>query len=543
MRVNWLNKSIIYLILNATIASQLLYPWQLFAQDRFTNRPPPLGISEPPLISRLPIILPDLGDASSGDLSTLDEKKIGERIMREIRKDSEYSNNWLLYDYLNRLGKELVNSARQQKISGAEPTGPFSPQFEFFGVVSSSVNAFALPGGYIGMHTGLIVLAGNESELASVLGHEIGHVTQKHIARGAGQGSSSGVLMLASLLVAALAVKSNPGMAQGLAIGGQALAIQNQLFYSREAEREADRVGFQILQASGYDVAGMPGFFQKLQRSTGLMDSGVPAYVRTHPLTVERIADMQDRARFQEVKKLPESQEFYLMQSIAKLEQQGSPSILPNTMQYFEVQAQAKEPLKSMQGYYGLALSAIKEKRGNDAEFYLKKAKDLATQLSASGAPFLKTNVIFEVTQAQIAIVKNNFQQAIDSSNLALKMNPNSKAAGVVLVESLLAAGKVKEATDWLVLKTKYQKDDAIWWNFLAQGYALQNQSSLYHAALAEKYVCEGALPAAIEQLRIAREESTGNFYQLSELDARKRQLESLYREDIRENGRPPQRP
>lgn len=116
----------------------------------------------------------------------------------------------------------------------------------------------------------------------------------------------------------------------------------------------------------------------------------------------------------------------------------------------------------------------------------------MATQLSASGAPFLKTNVIFEVTQAQIAIVKNNFQQAIDSSNLALKMNPNSKAAGVVLVESLLAAGKVKEATDWLVLKTKYQKDDAIWWNFLAQGYALQNQSSLYHAALAEKYVCEG---------------------------------------------------
>lgn len=92
------------------------------------------------------------------------------------------------------------------------------------------------------------------------------------------------------------------------------------------------------------------------------MDSGVPAYVRTHPLTVERIADMQDRARFQEVKKLPQSQEFYLMQSIAKLEQQGSPSILPNTIQYFEVQAQAKEPLKSMQGYYGLALSAIKEK-------------------------------------------------------------------------------------------------------------------------------------------------------------------------------------
>jgi predicted Zn-dependent protease len=204
--------------------------------------------------------LPDLGDNSTGNLSEFDEQRIGEKIIREIKKDPDYSTNWIVYDYLNQLGKTLVNSARSQRISGSDATGPFAPKFDFFAVKDKSINAFALPGGYIGVHTGLMVLAENESELASVLGHEIGHITQKHIARGAGFSKESSVLMLAAMLVAALAVKNNPNAAQGLAVGGQALAIQNQLSYSRSAEREADRIGFQILQASELDVSGMPAF-------------------------------------------------------------------------------------------------------------------------------------------------------------------------------------------------------------------------------------------------------------------------------------------
>lgn len=123
-----------------------------------------------------------------------------------------------------------------------------------------------------------------------------------------------------------MAAASNPGAAAGLITGGQALAIQNQLSYSRDAEREADRIGFQILQASGYDVNGAPAFFQRLQKAYGIMDSGVPGYLRTHPLTTDRIADMQDRARTVAQNRVPSALEFYLIKARARVEQSGVPA-------------------------------------------------------------------------------------------------------------------------------------------------------------------------------------------------------------------------
>ena len=121
-----------------------------------------------------------------------------------------------------------------------------------------------------------------------------------------------------------------------------------------------------------------------------------------------------------------------------------------------------------------------------------------------------------------------------------LKANPSSKAAGVLLVQSYYASGQINEGVKWLVEKTAMQKDDITWWNLLAQGYAEQNNQTKYHAAIAEKYVCEGALPAAIQQLIIAKQEGTKDFYILSEIEARKRQLEFLYIEELKDNGRLP---
>ena len=165
-----MKKGITYFILVSLFWIDLLYPLEGFALEKVTRQNSIRDPSnEPPLGGQAPIILPDLGDVSSGDMSALDESKLGERIMREIRKDPDYVTNWLMFDYINQLGKELVTSARKQKISGSETTGPFSPKFEFFFVRDSSINAFALPGGYVGMHTGLIVLADNEAQLSSVL--------------------------------------------------------------------------------------------------------------------------------------------------------------------------------------------------------------------------------------------------------------------------------------------------------------------------------------------------------------------------------------
>jgi predicted Zn-dependent protease len=536
-----LKKSFIFYILISIVWFELLYPLELLAQNQVTIQnkmiPP---TPEPPLGGISPIILPDLGDVSSESLSGLDENKLGERIMREIRKDPDYITNGLMYDYINQLGKQLVESARQQRISGSDGTGAFVPKFEFFNVRDSSVNAFALPGGYIGVHTGLFVLADNESQLASVMGHEIGHVTQKHIARGAGMGTSTGVVMLASLLLALVASRSNASAAQGIAIGGQALAIQNQLSYSRDAEREADRIGFQILNASGFDVNAMPAFFEKLQRATSIMESGVPVYVRSHPLTVERIAEMQDRVRLipNKNKAIKNSIDFYLNQVIAKVEQNPT-SDGPKLKEYFVNLLSQKSLVKQMQANYGLSLLALKDKKLEEAEKFLNTSKELSQNISAMEVS-PKSTQVFDISLGQIAIAKNNFGLAQSLAMQTMKTYPQSKAAGVLLVQAYYSSGKINEGVVWLEKKTKLQKDDSTWWMYLAQGYEKLNRQSSYHAAIAEKYVCEGALPAAIQQLSIAKDQSSGDFYQLSEIEARKKQLELLYREELIDNGKLP---
>jgi len=538
-----LKKGIIFYIVVSVLWVKLLYPLELVAQDNVTIQSQPNIIikPEPPLGVPTPISLPDLGDVSSASLSEMEEVKLGDRIMREIRKDPDYVTNWLLYDYINQLGRQLVAGAREEKISGAAATGEFGPKFEFFTVRDSSINAFALPGGYVGVHTGLMVLTDNESQLASVLGHEIGHVTQKHIARGAGQGATSSILMLASLVLAIVAAKSNPGAAQGLAIGGQALAIQNQLSYSRDAEREADRIGFQILKATGFDLQAMPAFFLKLQKATGMMDSGTPAFVRTHPLTSERIAEMQDRVRIEGGQKtvLKNSLDFYLNQTIARFEQESLASQASFLKDYFQdLQSQANI-MRQMQGNFGMCLLAIRDKKTLEAEKYLLKTKELSQRLSPLEVS-TKTSEVFDITLGQIAIQKNNFSQAISLAQHTMANFPASKAAGVLLVQAHYASGNYQEGVVWLEQKTKIQRDDSTWWNYLAQGYEKLDRQTAYHVAIAEKYVDEGALPAAIKQLTIAKEMSSTDYYQLSEIEARKRQLEMLYREELKENNKLP---
>jgi beta-barrel assembly-enhancing protease len=489
--------------------------------------PPGKKIQQPQLV------LPDLGDSSSAALSPTDEKLLGERIMRDIRRDPDYSRDPVFYDYLNTIGQHLIATAKKQGIAGLEGEGSFLINFELFGVRDKSINAFALPGGFIGVHTGLIVSAETESELASVLGHEIGHVTQKHIARMFGQQGTNSMIALASIILAVVAASRNPNAAQGLAMGGQALAIQNQLSYSRDAEREADRIGFQILQAGGFDVQGMPDFFHRMQRANSIMESGVPGYVRSHPLTTDRIADMQDRVRGLSKPKVNSSIEFYLLKARARLIQTTSSSNYPELKQFYESLARKPEPIKQLEGNYGLALLSLKQQKITDAESYLQKSRVLMQTVSAQGSPVQRSSLSLESTAIDILFIKGQHAEGLKQIAQIKATHPQSRSLNILTIEGQLKTRQYEQAINWLKIQTRAQPENSMWWGMLATAYSQAGKKALSHAALAEKYVADGAWIGGIEQMRLAKIAGDADFYQSSEIDARARQIQDLYRQEL----------
>ena len=487
------------------------------------------------------IVLPDMGDPGGDVLGRLDERRYGEMIMRQIRPDPDYSNDLPLYDYLNQMERRLLQAAKKLQLGGANEQGSGAYNFEVFAVKDSSINAFALPGGFIGFHTGLIVTADTDSEVASVMGHETGHVLQRHLARQMDQQATNTMLALAGVVLGALAMSRNPSAGAGLMQGGQAAAISNQLSYSRDAEREADRIGFQILEASGYDVNGAPGFFQKLQRATGIMDKGgAPAYVRTHPLTTDRIADMQDRARTVAPRTVPTAIEFYFIKARARLEQAGSSSgiyDLKNIFESFSKQAQAG---KQMEGFYGLSLIAQRQGKIDQAETYLAQARNLAQAASAPGSPIQRQSLSLDITASELALAKGRNEEALQMAQATLRAYPQSYAAGAAMVNVYLKLGRTNDAIAWLKARTRAQPNEVVWWGLLSSAYDQAKNVPMRHYALGEKYALEGAWPSAIEQLRIARSAGGADYYQGSSIDARLREMQRQYQDELKEQKKNP---
>jgi len=490
------------------------------------------------LQSQPTIVLPDMGDPGGDSLSRVDERKYGEMIMRQIRPDPDYSNDLPIYDFLNQMERRLLLAAKKAQLGGANEQGSGAYNFEVFAVKDSSINAFALPGGFIGFHTGLIVSADSDSEVASVMGHETGHVLQRHLARQMDKQGMNTMIALAGILIGALAASRNPGAAAGVIQGGQAIAINNQLSYSRDAEREADRVGFQILDASGYDVNGAPGFFQRLQKATGIMDNGVPAYVRTHPLTTDRIADMQDRARTVPPKIVPTAVEFYFIKARARMEQSGTTSGLYDLKNQFESLSKQSQAGKQMEGFYGLSLIAQRQGKIDQAESYLQQARNVAHASSTSGSPVQRQSLSLDITASELALAKGKNEEALQIAQSTLKAYPQSYAAGAAMVNAYLKLGRSSDAIAWLKARTKSQPNEIIWWGMLSNAYDQAKNVPMRHYALGEKYALEGSWLAAIEQLKIARSASGSDFYQNSTIDARLREIQRQYQDELREQSK-----
>lgn len=241
------------------------------------------------------VALPALGDSVSQDLDVGAERNLGDQVMGQIRPDPDYLDDPLLQEYLLGIWNPLVTTAKLLGNISDETVDRFA--WEIFLVRDRSVNAFALPGGFVGVHLGLIAMTSSRDELASVLAHELSHVTQRHIARRIAGDSRNSMLAMAAMLAGLIAASRSGSIdaANAAIVGPQALAAQASLNFSRDMEREADRVGFNVLSEAGFAPSGMFSMFEKMEQAHHLMDSGSYPYLRTHPLTSERIGDARTR--------------------------------------------------------------------------------------------------------------------------------------------------------------------------------------------------------------------------------------------------------
>ena len=235
--------------------------------------------------------LPNIGDGNS--MSVQQERRLGESIMRQLVTDADYMDDPVLLDYLQSIWQPLRDASMQLGTLQAEQEEAFA--WDVFLVRDRSVNAFALPGGYMGVHLGLIAVVSSRDELASVMAHELSHVTQRHIARMQDQQGRTTPFLIAGMILGVLAASRSPDAAGAVMMGGTAGSVQGQLNFSRDMEREADRLGFNVHAQAGFDSQGFVGMFQKLQQAARLNDNGNYPYLRSHPLTSERIGDMQSR--------------------------------------------------------------------------------------------------------------------------------------------------------------------------------------------------------------------------------------------------------
>jgi predicted Zn-dependent protease len=446
--------------------------------------------------------LPDLGEVSRQYFSDQEEQTLGRAIMRDVYADPRYLDDPEIEAYLNQLGYKLVSvSTRNQR------------EFNFFVVDDPSINAFAMPGGNIGVHTGLLLSAQSESELASVVAHEIAHVTQDHIARMVAAQSQSYWPTMAALALALLAARSNPNVASAAIASTQAYSIQNQLNYSRDYEREADRLGYEMLTRANYDPRSMSGFFNRLQRANRFYDTSAPAYLRTHPLTSDRIADMEARSEGAPYQQVADSLDFQLVRARLRA-QENSPADA-----VLAARAALKDRRYSSEAAvrYGLVTALIRARQFREAE------TDLQKLLSAK-----PVHPMIQRLAAHSALAAGNRDLALQRYQAGSEAHPGYRPLQYGRIGALLSAGRSSDALTQVDRQLALYPLDRRLWRLAAQAHAQLGHRLLSHRAQAEASALSGNLVAAIEQISLGLKAGDGSFHEMSAAEARRREWQEV---------------
>ena len=446
--------------------------------------------------------LPNLGDISQAVLTPVQERQIGQQSMMQIRAGKQFLDDAEINDYLNQLGLRLVENSTEPSLG-----------FEFFTLNDYSVNAFAMPGGFIGVNSGLLLTAQSESELASVLSHEIAHVTQRHLARMIAGQQADSLASMAAIAIAILAARRNPEASQAVMIGTQAQGIQRLLNFTRTHEQEADRIGLDILQKSDFNTHAMPEFLGKLQRATRLFENNTPGYLRTHPITSDRIADIENRVSNQPYRLIPDSLNFQLVRT--KLI--GAQKTATDAIAYFSDALGAQKHGNPIAQRYGLVSALL---RNNETE---RAAKELEILRDQAG----RVNPMIETLAGQVKRAEKNNGDALAFYRSAAQNFPQHRALIYDYVDLLLQSNQAEAATKLLTEQITRHPSDTRLYDLQARSYAMQGKRFEQHRAQAYSYTWQGNLYAAIEQLELAKQ-AGGDFYQLSTIESDLRELREM---------------
>lgn len=466
--------------------------------------------------------LPNLGTVAGADLSLKQEREYGEEIMLHMRKDPSYLTDSETSDYLNRLGYRLI---------AASQTQPYD--FFFFPVRDKSLNAFALPGGFVAVHSGLIVSAQTESELAGVLGHEIGHVTQRHIARMIEQSQGSLAMTVGSILLAILAARAGGGSggnaAMAISLGTQAAMIQRQLAYSRDAEREADRVGLSSLTNAGFDPHGMESFFEKLQRNNRYYESASLAYLSTHPLSVERIGDMKSRTMQLPIKTVRDSLDFKLIQARMRVLQETRYDGWLSCTKIFQEGIDKLPSQAAAAAHYGLSVAFQKMNQKEKALTHARMAMNLAHEQNIILEKHL-SEIIFETAKTTA-----QKEEALRISLASAQRYPYSSMIAISHAQLLYRSGKNDDVIRYLRNQRAISRNDTDYYSLSARSYEALGKRSLAYVCTGDMYFYSGNLNAALYQYELAQKASDADFYVMSEIDAKLRNVRQRIKERKRQ--------
>jgi predicted Zn-dependent protease len=424
--------------------------------------------------------LPELGGDGGGSLiSDQQEYQLGRAWLMSFRAQVPAVYDPLSQVYVEQLLYKLATHSELR-----------NPRLEVIIVKNTSLNAFAVPGGVVGVHSGLFNFSNNEDELASVLGHELAHLSQRHFQRGVEQQQRSSIPTMAGMLAGLVLAASGSGDAGMAAITAtQAAALQNRLRYSRENEQEADRIGMETLNKAGYDPNAMATMFGGMQRTMRYSGNRPPEFLLTHPLTENRISDARTRAMQYQRGMHTDSLDFQLIK--LRLDLLNSRNSFEAIKRYEA--ALKKNPRNAEAYHYALTLAYTDSKQ-------LEKAKQHLSLLLKQDS----TRIHYILADVDIDIAEKAYSRALPKLKTQLKINTGNHPLSMAYADVLLKSGQAKAAEDILKAQSKARPNDPHVWYQLAETYGLSGNIIGVHQARAEFFVLTGNLEKAQKQLSYA---------------------------------------